>query len=326
MKNELLRIYAATALDSILTADDVSYANLNLSALCFRIQEQHTEIEKEISFGLVDKWNEIKDYECASVFRKVWLRIIQTFRNTTGSAGFPMHVLESIVDTMLPDIVAFFETDEGKREFEEWKEERRRAEIVRHYDALIDENNDPVHDLGPLKKHMDGWDGDIFIEELELSKRKTVLEIGVGTGRLAVKTAPQSKAFYGIDLSPKTIERAKENLTGIEGVNLICGDYLTYEFDRSFDIIYSSLTFMHIKEKQAAIEKAARLLNDYGRFVLSIEKSQATLLEYGNRKIEIYPDKPDRILKYMEAAGLKNIKQKETEFAYIISAEREVIA
>ena len=326
MKNELLRIYAATALDSILTADDVSYANLNRSALCFRIQEQHTEIEKEISFGLADQWNEIKEYERASVFRKIWLRIIQTFRNTTGSAGFPMQVLESIVDTMLPDIVAFFETDEGKREFEEWKEERRRAEIVRHYDALIYENNDPVHDPEPLKKHMDGWDGDVFLEELELSKRKTILEIGVGTGRLALKTAPQSYAFYGIDLSPKTIERAKENLAGIEEVNLICDDFLTYEFDRMFDVIYSSLTFMHIKEKQAAIEKAARLLNEYGRFVLSIEKSPATELEYGKRKIEIFPDRPETIVKCMESAGLKKIKQRETEFAYIISAEKEVIA
>ena len=322
MKNELLRIYAATALDSILTTDDVSYTSLNRSALCFRIQEQHTEIEKEISFSLADKWNEIKDYEQTGVFRKIWLRIIQIFRNTTGSAGIPIHVLESIVDTMLPDIVAFFETDEGKREFEAWKAERRRAEIVRHYDALIDENNDPVHDPEPLKKHMDGWDGDTFIEELELSKRKTVLEIGVGTGRLAVKTAPQSYAFYGIDLSPKTIERAKENLAGIDDVNLICGDFLTYEFDRTFDIIYSSLTFMHIKKKQAAIEKAARLLNEYGRLVLSIEKSQASVLEYGKRKIEIFPDRPETIVKYMESAGLKKIKQRDTEFAYILIGEK----
>lgn len=172
---------------------------------------------------------------------------------------------------------------------------------------------------------MDGWDGDTFIEELELSKRKTVLEIGVGTGRLAVKTAPQSYAFYGIDLSPKTIERAKENLAGIDDVNLICGDFLTYEFERTFDIIYSSLTFMHIKEKQAAVEKVARLLEENGRLVVSIEKSQATVLEYGKRKIEIYPDRPETIIKYMESAGLKKIKQRETEFAYIIVAEKRAL-
>lgn len=310
------------ALDSILTNDDVTYTRLNRSALCFRIQEQHAEIEKEISFALINVWDKIKDYEQANVFRKVWLRIVQSFRNRNGSAGIPIHVLESIVDTMLPDIVAFFETDEGKREFEEWKADHRRAEVVRHYDALIEENNDPVHDPASLKKHMDGWDGEIFIEELELSKRKTVLEIGVGTGRLAIKTAPESYAFYGIDLSPKTIERAKENLAGVEDVHLICGDFLTYEFDRTFDIIYSSLTFMHIKEKQAAIEKAARLLNEYGRFVLSIEKSQATVLEYGKRKLEIYPDRPEVVAKHMEAAGLKEIEQKETEFAYIVIGKK----
>ena len=52
MKNELLRSYAALALDSILTNDDITYSRLNRSALCFRIQEEHTEIEKEISFAL----------------------------------------------------------------------------------------------------------------------------------------------------------------------------------------------------------------------------------------------------------------------------------
>ena len=130
MKSKLLRSYAALALDSILTDDDVSYSRLNRSAICFRIQEEHTEIEKEISFALENVWNEIKEYEKASLLRKAWLHIVQTFQNGKGSAGIPIHVLESIVDTMLPDIVAFFETDDGKCEFEEWKAERRRAEVI----------------------------------------------------------------------------------------------------------------------------------------------------------------------------------------------------
>ena len=32
--------------------------------------------------------------------------------------------------------------------------------VIRHYDALIDEGNDPVLDPAPLRRHMDGWDGD----------------------------------------------------------------------------------------------------------------------------------------------------------------------
>ena len=78
-------------------------------------------------------------------------------------------------------------------------------ELIEHYDKLIDENNDPVHDTKFLKDYMDRWDGERFIESLQLNKSKSVLEIGVGTGRLALKTAPLCEAFFGIDISSKTI-------------------------------------------------------------------------------------------------------------------------
>ena len=136
--------------------------------------------------------------------------------------------------------------------------------VIRHYDKLIDENNDPVHDPKPLREYMDKWDGLTFVDRLQLHKEKSVLEIGVGTGRLGVRVAPLCKSFCGIDISPKTIERAKENLANIQSVHLFCADFSTYEFDMSFDVIYSSLTFMHIENKQEAINKVAMLLNGSG--------------------------------------------------------------
>ncbi len=62
-------------------------------------------------------------------------------------------------------------------------------DMIQHYDLLIEENNDPVHDPKPLQDYMDKWDGQTFIDKMELDKDKSVLEIGVGTGKLAVKTA-----------------------------------------------------------------------------------------------------------------------------------------
>ncbi len=44
---------------------------------------------------------------------------------------------------------------------------------------------------------------------MQLNCSKSVLEIGVGTGRLAVRVAPLCGEFYGVDISFKTIERAK---------------------------------------------------------------------------------------------------------------------
>lgn len=189
--------------------------------------------------------------------------------------------------------------------------------VAEHYNLLIEENNDPVHDPEPLREYMDKWDGRQFIDSLQLTKEKSVLEIGVGTGRLAVRVAPECREFCGIDLSPKTVKRAKENLKEQTNVTLICGDFMSYEFGRKFDVIYLSLTFMHIRDKQAAINKVRSLLNIGGRFVLSIDKNQSDTIDYGARKIKIYPDHKEDIIGYINKSGMDLIKVFETEFAYV---------
>ena len=195
--------------------------------------------------------------------------------------------------------------------------------VSKHYDLLIDENNDPTRDPEPLREYMDKWDGRQFIDSLQLTKEKSVLEIGVGTGRLAVRVAPECREFCGIDLSPKTVKRAKENLKKQTNVTLVCGDFMSYEFGRKFDVIYSSLTFMHIKDKQAAINKVKTLLNISGRFVLSIDKIQSDTIEYGTRKIKIHHDRKEDIAEYINQSGMSLIKVFETEFAEIFAAAKQ---
>ena len=195
--------------------------------------------------------------------------------------------------------------------------------VSKHYDLLIDENNDPTRDPEPLREYMDKWDGRQFIDSLQLTKEKSVLEIGVGTGRLAVRTAPNCREFFGIDISQKTVKRAKENLKKQTNVTLVCGDFMSYEFGRKFDVIYSSLTFMHIKDKQAAINKVKTLLNISGRFVLSIDKIQSDTIEYGTRKIKIHHDRKEDIAEYINQSGMSLIKVFETEFAEIFAAAKQ---
>lgn len=195
------------------------------------------------------------------------------------------------------------------------------SSVSKHYDLLIKENNDPVRDPEPLREYMDKWDGRQFIDSLQLTKEKSVLEIGVGTGRLAIRVASECRDFFGIDISPKTAERAKENLKKQTNVTLICGDFMSYEFGCKFDVIYSSLTFMHIRDKQAAINKVRSLLNIGGRFVLSIDKNQSDTIDYGTRKIKIYPDNKEDIVKYITQSGMNLMKVFETDFAFVFIAE-----
>ena len=197
-------------------------------------------------------------------------------------------------------------------------------EVAKHYDILIDEGQDPVHDPEPLKKYMDKWDGQDFIDKMELDKKKSVLEIGVGTGRIAVKVAPLVKDFTGIDISEKTIRQAKKNIkmSLFKKPELICADFLGYNFSKKFDVVYSSLTFLHIKEKQSAIDKVRNLLNDKGSFVLSIDKNQDEFLDTGVSKLRVYPDKPEYIKIYAHNSGLKLKCEYETEFAHVFVFEK----
>lgn len=197
------------------------------------------------------------------------------------------------------------------------------SEVARHYDCLAQLGDDPVHDPEVLRRYMDKWDGERFIESMGLGSDKKVLEIGVGSGRLAVRVAPHCRSLTGIDLSQRTIALAEENLSGFCNVRLICGDFCTYDFDGRYDVVYSSLTFMHIRDKRAAVGRAAALLTAGGRFVLSLDKSWDRIIDTGASKIRVYPDDPEEISSYMAAAGLVMIERYEMEFAHILVAGKK---
>lgn len=192
--------------------------------------------------------------------------------------------------------------------------------ISEHYDLLIENGNDPVLDGKELQDYMDKYDGEIFLKELNANNEKSILEIGCGTGRIAAKITDIAKNYTGIDISSKTIEQAKLHFVNKPAMHFICGDFLTYDFNRNFDVIYSTLTFMHIKRKRTAIRKISALLNKNGKFVLSIDKNQSRFIDTGYSKIKIYPDNPNKLKCILNKNGFSSVSVKETELAYIISA------
>ena len=92
---------------------------------------------------------------------------------------------------------------------------------------------------------------------------------------------------------------------------------MSFKFEEQFDVIYSSLTFMHIQDKLSAIQKIASLLRGNGLFVLSIDKSQNEYIDMGDRRIKIYPDNPNDIRNYLSISKLKIINEFETDHAYV---------
>ena len=48
-------------------------------------------------------------------------------KNPINNTGIPQHQIEAIARCLMPDILSFYESEEGQREFAEWKK-RREAE------------------------------------------------------------------------------------------------------------------------------------------------------------------------------------------------------
>ena len=45
-------------------------------------------------------------------------------KKPVNNTPYPDYVIETVARCLWPDIQAFFESEEGQREFEEWKEEQ----------------------------------------------------------------------------------------------------------------------------------------------------------------------------------------------------------
>ena len=94
------------------------------SRLCFYIQDYHNDIEKEVALALSPEWEEITNYDKLSFIKRLIIRLRFTWKSTKAELVLSDEIVESIVDVMLPDIISFFESEEGKKEFEEWKAEQ----------------------------------------------------------------------------------------------------------------------------------------------------------------------------------------------------------
>lgn len=50
-------------------------------------------------------------------------------RKRKNNTGIPQHEIDSLARALLPAIQQLFESEEGKREFEQWKAERQNRQL-----------------------------------------------------------------------------------------------------------------------------------------------------------------------------------------------------
>jgi len=134
-----------------------------------------------------------------------------------------------------------------------------------------DWSNEYDQTLGKMKRHLDMLD--LVVDMSKVKDAERVLDIGCGTGLLSLKFLEAAKCTVdGIDLSEAMLNIWKDKINRLNlsnRVNIKLEDAANPEFkESSFDIIASTVTLHHIKEKQPAIDKIYKLLKPKGRFLI----------------------------------------------------------
>jgi SAM-dependent methyltransferase len=106
---------------------------------------------------------------------------------------------------------------------------------------------------------------------VELAGTGPVLELGVGTGRLALPLAARDVEVHGIDASPAMVERLRAKPGGDE-VTVAIGDFTDFDLGERFSLVFVAFNTLFALTSQrgqvACFRAVTRHLRPGGRFLV----------------------------------------------------------
>lgn len=170
-------------------------------------------------------------------------------------------------------------------------------------EAKWDEWADTLDEKGKRNDYLRKAQSDV-IALLEMNENTHLLDIGCGTGKALAFAAEKNSGkgeFYGVDLSEKMIEKAKENFRGKENFHFIQANA---EFiplpDHSFDDIICTHSFHHYLHPIQALKEMHRLLKPAGKLYLLDPTTDGIMMKV-----------IDKIVKLTDKAHVKMYSTKE---------------
>jgi len=148
---------------------------------------------------------------------------------------------------------------------------------------------------------------------------KKILEIGCGIGIDGLEFARNGARYYGIDITPKSIELAKHyfELNGYNDANLSVADAESLPFENNFfDYVYSWGVLHHTSDAKKAVAEIFRVLKNEGKFTIMLYNRHSLVacqlyLKYGLLKFNPRVSLQNLFSKHHESPGTKAYTNKE---------------
>jgi len=147
-----------------------------------------------------------------------------------------------------------------------------------HVAATYDETLDRMFDPAVVGPTVD------FLAELSGDGR--ALELGIGTGRIALPLAARGVEVHGIELSRAMVDRLQAK-PGAEGIGVTIGDFASSKVEGTFRLAYLVFnTIMNLTSQSAQVacfRNVAEHLEPGGRFVIEVGVPDLRRLPPGER-------------------------------------------
>lgn len=130
-----------------------------------------------------------------------------------------------------------------------------------------------AYDLRMRKSRDTEYEANCIRELLKIKDTDLILEIGTGTGELALRFSAYCRKVVAIDVSKTMISFAKMKAESQKKTNIhFCNaGFLTYEnYDEPFDVIVTQLALHHLPDywKMIALKRIYEMLKEGGKFYL----------------------------------------------------------